>query len=311
MLSLFACTQQSAEIKVKVVKQVHLERLSSASGISYRDNIVYVVGDDSPWLHKLNEDFEIIEKIRISPIDSMPGGRMPKSIKPDFESMGLAELNNKNYLFILSSGSVKDSRDTSYWNYLERENLFHKKNLRSVFELIKSKSVMSAEDEINIEGLAIDDEKLYLFHRGNVSGNFVAVFALKQFLNFLENDSFTMPEPEIHFFTLPEYNQLRSGFSGACMMPGNDGILFTASLEKTDDVISDGAVLGSYVGIIPLKGMAKGSYQSAFVKVENEILPVKLEGITIKSFEENKLMAVAVCDNDDGTSEIINLEIFY
>ncbi len=295
---------------MNVTRQVFLNDLSSASGITWHNNKLYVVGDDAPWLYILDEELSIIEKIKISGIDSLVNGRMPKSVKPDFESIEYVNDGCDEYLLIFSSGSVQISRDTAFVVRLDPDSLKHR-NLRPFYEHIKERALIGTLDEINIEGLAVDEQNIYLFHRGNVSGNFIAVFERSPLMAYLENEPAAFPEARNYHFELPEYDQLISGFSGACMMPDNKGILFTASVENTADVINDGEVLGSYVGIISPDGLLKGTYRSTLVYIDGKTLPVKLEGITIKSFENNKMIVYAVSDNDDGTSEILEMEIFY
>ena len=305
-----SCANQKAGIKINVIRQVFLSEVSSASGIVYHDNRLYIVGDDVPWMYILDKEFTILNKVRLSGIDSMVNGRIPKSVKPDFESLELLSFGGSTSLNIFSSGSMTNSRDTSYTFYLNDRRIKHR-TLRPIYEHIKAEALMSSQDEINIEGVAFSETAGYFLHRGNISGNIIAAFHKERLINYLDNDLNAFPEAKIYQFDLPDDNQLQSGFSGACMIPNNYGILFTASLESTDDVISDGGILGSYVGIIPINTISEGHYVSALLSIDKETLPKKLEGITIKSLEDRKIIAYAVCDNDDGTSDIFELEIIY
>jgi hypothetical protein len=170
---------------------------------------------------------------------------------------------------------------------------------------------MSENDEINIEGVAFSETAGYFLHRGNISGNIIAAFDKESLLHQLDDDIHLIPKTKIYHFDLPNNDQLQSGFSGACIMPDNNGILFTASLESTGDVVSDGEILGSYVGIIPINTISEGHYVSALLTIDKKTLPKKLEGISIKSHENNRIIAYAICDNDDGTSDIFELEIIH
>jgi hypothetical protein len=308
LILLSSSPSEHAGLSVRVLKKMHADQISSGSGISFINDTIYIVGDDVPWLYKLNKNYEVIDKVMLSGITEMADGRIPKSIKPDFECMDPFDQGSERKLLVLSSGSIKTTRDTAY-SVSKNEGHFEKRNARTIYENIKSAAKMDADDEINIEGVAITDDKIYLLHRGNVSDNFIAAFSLQAFSYHLFDyaDGFLLPE--IYRFDLPTRNKLVSGFSGGCMIPGHEALLFVASLENTDNVIDDGAILGSYVGIIPLDSLANGSFMATLVKEGDKVLPIKLEGITIKSIHNNKLSACAVADNDNGTSEILELEI--
>jgi hypothetical protein len=302
---------KKADLVVKVTKQVHLTEIPSASGIVYAKDKIFVVGDDSPWLYTLNKEFEIIRKQRLSSLDSMVNGRMPKSIKPDFESLGSFSSGGADYLLVLPSGSIMESRDTAYTLFLAFDDLIKHRNVRPVFEQIKQQAGMDPDDEINIEGLAISDDRAYLFHRGNISGNFIAVFEAGSLLYHIDNDLVAIPEAEIYPIDLPGYGQVQSGFSGASMLPDQSGLLFSASLENTMDVVSDGEILGSYIGLMASGEPGRKSYRYGMVQQEGKMLALKIEGLAIQNVTGNKIRAFAVCDNDNGTSEILELEIFF
>ncbi len=100
-----------------------------------------------------------------------------------------------------------------------------------------------------------------------------------------------------------------AGFSGACVLQDNSGLLFTASLEATSNAYNDGEILGSYIGTIKFNDFDKGISNTKPVIVNGEILKTKLEGVSIKSFKNNELKIITVSDNDDGTSWVY--EIIY
>lgn len=270
-----------------------------------------MVGDDSPWLFLLNEKNEISDKIKLSPIDPGENNRVPKNLKADFEAMEKLSIDGIEYLMVISSGSSEVSRDTAYLISVNTEWTIKKRNLRPLYETLKQTANISGKDEINIEGIAIHLKKTYLLHRGNVSGNFIAVLDTDQLVNYISNSSNQIPEVEIIPFDLPVYKNQKSGFSGACISPDGINIVFTASLEETNDVVNDGRVLGSYVGLIGLDNLSDGEYEAVLIKRDGKTLEKKLEGISIKSSSKNKMKALVVCDNDDGTSDLFEMEIYY
>ena len=94
-------------------------------------------------------------------------------------------------------------------------------------------------------------------------------------------------------------------------MPLNNGLLFTASLEATSDATSDGEILGSYIGIIEFSNFNHRITDTQILKVENKILKTKIEGIAVKSMQNNKVKVICVSDNDNGTSWIYELRVYY
>ena len=300
-----SCKNSSVKsIELSEPQIIHLPELSSASGIAINNNSIYIVGDDSPWLFKLNDSFNIVEHYRLSAIDSIVGGRVPGSVKADFECM---EKLNDSMLLVISSGSYIHKRDTAYLFDIRNNEITHKKNIRDLFEKIKQSAMLPDENEINVEGLAIGPDKVYLLHRGNVSENFIIEIDKTSWHDYFTSAG-PLPSISIYKFNLPHYDNVPSGFSGACYH--NDGIIFTASMEDTSSEISDGEILGSIVGYIPLSEIRTGKNITTLLKSKNKILSKKLEGVSVHNIN-NKSQLITVVDNDDGTSDLIIMEISF
>jgi hypothetical protein len=299
---------QNDNLSLKIINQKHLSTLPSSSGVEIVDGKIYVVGDDSPFLFELNKDFSIIAKHKITGNDSTQNGRVPKEIKSDFESMAYFSHKNKKYLAVLSSGSKKITRDSIHIISIRNKQLLRSKNIRQLFEKIGNKAGFSKDDEINMEALAISDSLVIMLQRGNNNENLVVAIDRNSFMDYVFLNKQDLPKFNIYRFQLPVFENTISGFSGACILPNRNGILFTASLEASTDAYSDGEVLGSYVGIIEFKNFEKGILQTNLVKNNNEILKTKLEGISLMSVKKNKATLICVSDNDDGTSWIFEIE---
>jgi hypothetical protein len=290
---------------LKPVKHKYYADLPSASGVELYQNKIYLVADDLPWLFELNNNWQVINKYQISGITKTENGRTPKKIKADFEAMALLKSENEDYMLILSSGSKKVTRDTAWLFSLKTKTTAFKKNLRPWYDAVKRQAGITAGDEINIEGVAIGNGNIYVVHRGNVSGNFIAVSSLKNFLSYFKGKTALPPEVKIYQFTLPSQKGVTAGLSGACTLPGNNGLIITASLEATGDVINDGTVLGSYLGYIPFGEMNKGTVNLTVINDANgKILAKKQEGVVLINTVKNSYSLLTVCDNDDGSSDI-------
>lgn len=317
-LQLISCkTSNNEHIHLQHIKIKHLPELSSASGICIYSNDIYLVGDDTPWLYKLDGNFNIVDSTKISAIDTLFEGRTPKYLKADFESMEIISDNGKSEIVIISSGSLPQTRDTAYIVGLSDSNLKYSKNLRPLYEKIKLDAQITGANEINIEGIAFSDNDAYLLHRGNVSENIIIRINRKDFISYIKQQT-ALPKFDIYRLNLPSYKGVTSGFSGVCLNPDNSGLIFTASIEDTQDEINDGKVLGSFIGIIPFVGLQNGDFTATLITNNDQVLEKKIEGITAilrdtkigMSSKSNKLSIITVCDNDNGTSDIITFDFF-
>ena len=307
-LSFNVLAQKSNNI-TKINKQKHLDDLPSASGVEIINDQIYVIGDDSPYLYQLDSDFSVIDKTLITGNDSTSNGRVPKAIKSDFESMASYHLENDILIAVVSSGSKEVTRDTIHLISLLKKEILFSKNIRPLFDVIRKKASFSETDEINIEALAINKTNVFMMQRGNNNENIIMSFDKDNFLNYITTNDNKVPEFKIYRFSLPSLDNTISGFSGACILPDNSGLLFTASLEATTDAYSDGEILGSYIGVIKFDNLENGILSTELITKENKPLKTKLEGITVKTMDKNKATVIAVSDNDDGTSRIFEIEI--
>ena len=88
-------------------------------------------------------------------------------------------------------------------------------------------------------------------------------------------------------------------------------LLFTASLEETTDFTKDGAIKGSYIGILEIRDSQEITLPH-FSKLQDEKstdINEKLESIEIIRTRGKYIEAVAVSDNDKGNSKLFYLAI--
>ncbi|MBU2553254.1 MAG: hypothetical protein KKF98_02270 [Bacteroidetes bacterium] len=289
-------------------QKTQLTNISSASASGVYDDHIYLAGDDVSWLYSLSPELQKTDSIRLSSLDSLVNGRTPGKIKADFEAMEFFDLQHEKVALVVSSGSKKITRDTAYLVSLATKEVIKKKSLRPFFDQIITQTKMKAE-ELNIEGLAADATTLYFFQRGNINSNVMIRVQRDNFFDFFLNNA---PTPEISWnnFDLPTFDGVASGFSGACMLPDESGILFTASLENTGSATADGEVLGSYIGFIPTCAECSNKISIAPIQLNEKLVQTKAESIAIKKHIGNKSYeAVVACDNDDGTSEILHITL--
>lgn len=267
--------------------------ITGASGIELINETFYVVGDNSPWLFLLGPDLFIKDSIQISP--AYPGRMVSKEHKSDFEAIA----TNESELLLFGSGSKRPRRD-SLVRITTGSAIVRTTSLSSHYDRLR-KHPLIARHGLNIEGAAIQDKLLYLLNRG---GNLLLEYDLEAFL---VNSEIRLPG--IIQVKLPEIAGIEAGFSGADLIPGTNKLIFTASVENTTDWISDGPILGSFIGMIDLKEVSSPDYVPLCTQINQADQPllIKAESVTISHQpSDNGYKILMVTDSDDGNSEIIS-----
>ncbi|MCK6545886.1 hypothetical protein L6R52_08460, partial [Myxococcota bacterium] len=170
-----------------------------------------------------------------------------------------------------------------------------------------------AGSELNIEGVAELDGKLRFFQRGNgatIDGRApvdatidVSTDALLTFLRDPEH----APVPELSTpvrYALGALGGVRLTFNDAATS-GRD-VLFLAGAEASADVVEDGEVEGSVLGVIDAEGHVRWA---RIVDEHGAPLCDKPEGLCVDPNDPKRLYAVT--DRDDATkpTELLTLEL--
>jgi hypothetical protein len=292
-------------MQLKLLSRKVLQDIPSASGIELFNNRYYIIGDDSSWLHILDQNFNALENIALLKKEKLSNTAIEKKHKPDFESMTFANIEGEEVLFIFGSGSKPKKRDKLVAIFPAKQHKAQRFSLEELYNVLR-KNTIGKNHKLNIEAAAADNEKLYLFHRGNISGrNTVFAFPLSSFAAYVLNDNAELPSYTVAEYALPVLDTIASGFSGASMLDKNR-ILFSASVENTANEIDDGSVLGSYIGILDLKSKAM---KCELLQEEQTTLPLKIESVCLKHSNGNIHTLLAVTDSDGGASELLKLEL--
>ena len=290
-----------------ILNRKTLDEIPSASGIEIIGDKLFIMGDDSPWLFKLDDRFEIEGKIQITDILPDSGNKIAKALKPDLEAMAFIELNGHNELFLFGSGSKSPERDVlirvnvDHLHAVKKHSLVEfYKNLRNALGLTK--------DEINIEAAAVLSKILYLFNRGK---NKVVRVNMNDFISYLEGNE-AIPSFEFFSVKLPALNGREAGFSGATCIPDSQQIIFTASIENTPNWIDDGEILGSFLGTFSVTTL-KNSFAPDCIVIKddrNNTSKIKVESVAVRRrISADCFQLCLVTDNDSATSEIIEAEL--
>lgn len=298
--------QQASIIHKKV-----LSHIPSASGVEVINNHIFIIGDDSPLLYILNKQGELIEEVSLFKAGQLIESRIPKNAKPDFEAMAVLEINGKKLVMIAGSGSLSPQRDVAYFIEPDRPYSTTWVSLKNIYDGLRQMPEVVGFNKLNIEGVTANEKYLYLLQRGNITGkNVVIRYDLETFYYYLVTPDGQPPLPTIYSYVLPQISGKQSGFSGACTIPGKEELLITASVEDTLNEIDDGAVLGSFAGVLQLEGAQEGKLSYVPVRENGEPFLGKIESVAIQEvLPDGTLQVVAVTDNDRGSSELLLINI--
>ncbi|MFC6997274.1 DUF6929 family protein [Rufibacter roseus] len=318
MTAFFSACQTPSESspsppKAVIQEKMTLEGIPSASGIEKIGNRYYVIGDDSPYLFTLDEEFKIVNKTTLTATTSMSQGRIPKPMKPDFEAITSLELEGQHFLFIIGSGST-EKRNIGFLVPVNRTGPGKpiQVPLQELYGQLAKDQKVVGKALLNIEGLAADEEYVYLLQRFAPGGqNVLITYSLHSLTPFLLGRAAAPAPMEIKPFALPELENISTGFSGVTSaLRGR--LLFTASAEETPNAVLDGEVYGSMVGWIHAHRLPGGPLSNPTVVVpitDKTGMPYKgkIESICILKDTDGLVEAVAVTDSDDGLSELVVL----
>lgn len=287
------------DLQFRLLQRQVLPGVASASGIATSNNRIYVVGDNTPWLFEIDKQFNVISRLRIIETGD---GVIPKPDKPDFESLEAVGEGEASELILFGSGAKSPQRDIfiriPHAHPAEPQTY----SLTRFYDHLRG-SAMLRNSELNIEAVAVEGDRLYLFNRRK---NVAFVYSYRDFLSFVSGGK-PYPEPKVYEITLPAIRGIEAGISGATSIKGTNKIIFTASVEDTPNAYDDGEILGSYVGIIDFEDAGEPLQPAAVLISESgEPLKLKVESVCIVGHSKpNEAEVLLVTDNDENNSEII------
>jgi hypothetical protein len=236
-----------------ILSETALPDLPSASALEIIGPVAYVIGDDSPFMYLLDATtLEARTRVALFDTAEFGTGRIPKSSKPDLEALvALTWPDGRAGVLALGSGSTP-TREAGWFVPVDGGAAV-KVSLAGLHTQLRG--LLPPGETLNLEAAATSDAELLLFQRATRQGEQVGsslVFALPlaATLLLLTGQTTVVPAPRGLRFELPDLGGCPAGFSGATFV---DGQLFvSASVENTADAVLDGAVLGSFVGVVDL-----------------------------------------------------------
>ena len=271
---------------------------SSGSGMDFYNGFFYLVGDDDPFLVKVNTSGKINQKWEIWDSSAAKSGRIPKKIKPDFEAISVFPCKNDTLLLIFGSGSKSPNRDVILSFNTKNEEVYPL-NGEQFFAWLKTTAQLS-NSEINLEGATFIENTLYLFNRHNNEVYAIPQQQMERFISDQNTEELTL---ERYHFELPVFQGDTARFSSAASINGAHTILFSASIETTNDWEEDGAILGSFIGKIDLKNLQdKIPFCVPVFQNDSTRFEGKIEGVHGFVGKKNELTIYFITDDDDGTT---------
>lgn len=285
-----------------------LLNLSSGSGMQYLKGGYYAVGDDDPFLWKFDENGNILDKWVIWDTTIIEQGRIPKKVKPDFESISLFPYQTDTSLLIFSSGSKAVKRDHIIVFNLEKQQ----ENNVSIFAKPFYKTLRSkvfTKKTLNLEGATFWDNQLFLLNRPT---NSLLSISKEHFTQIISKDSEHSPTYPIQHLTLPEIDNDTARFSGGSILTDLGLLLFSAAIEQSDDSGNDGGIVGSFIGLIDLNDPERPIILCEKILRQNgTIFKGKVESVHGKIVSDSLIKVVGITDNDDGKTHLLHIELNY
>lgn len=260
----------------------HIIGIGSASGLIYKDNNLFIIGDNSGFLYEYNIESKNLQRHEI--IENATEN-IAKSEKSDFEAI----THFGDNLYVFGSGSTAKRNKMIQINTLEKE--ISTNDLTDLYSVMQSFGEIKPED-FNIEGAVYTGEEWYLFNRGNGKSAKNVLFTIQgknlvNEFNILSNS-----------YKLPKTKGVRSSFTDAVVL--DDKIYFLSTAEDTNSTYNDGEILGSFIGCIDTKTM-----KIDFTKKISDTH--KFEGLTVYKNSSDTIEFLLCEDND---TEVLEANIY-
>ena len=296
-------------MKVSCTHEQNLAGIPSASAIELAGASLIIFGDDARSLYVLNRARQLAQVVPLPGIS--PGqGRLPKHEKPDIESAFAYSSAGETHVIAFGSGSSGTARDGGLHVRIDalRTIRIDELALGALYNNLRQAPEIGPRGVLNIEGAAITDDHAILAQRAaGSSGNYLIRFERAAFINWLGNNT---PPPAAEFFpvNLVSVSGVEAGLTGLAFSPVHRRLFFTAAVEDRNDPVQDGAVLGSFVGSFSWPAQQQPALENCEAP-ENLPATRKLESICLLHENPGGVQALAVADDDMGSSQLADLSI--
>lgn len=296
---------KESPVSAIIALEKELEGFSSGSGMQYFNGFFYAVGDDDAYLWKFDKFGDFQDKWLIWDTSEIEGHRIRKKIKPDFEAMSFLPRDTDTSLLIFASGSKPIKRDYILQFDPNKKELIELSSSALPFYDWLRTEVFNPKD-LNLEGAAFWNEQFILLNRAT---NTLLMLKKSGFMENIVKDRISHLDYQHFHYQLPLIQTDTARFSGASIIPGTNYLLFSASVELTEDWVDDGGILGSFIGIIDLEHPESAPLACELVTWENKETYIgKIEAVEGKLISDKKVHVVGITDNDNGKTNFLHID---
>ncbi|MBO2007928.1 DUF6929 family protein [Hymenobacter negativus] len=290
-----------------ILSENNIPGLPSASGVEIIGPVAYVIGDDSPYLYLLDAaTLAVLSRVPLFETDAFGSGRIPKATKPDLEAMAaLTWPDGRAGVLVLGSGSTP-AREVG-WFVPVAGQAPQRVDLAPLYAQLRAH--LPTGVVLNLEAAATTETELLLFQRtvGRADAALLFALPLAPVLHQLAGRAgAVVPVPHQLVFELPSIDGCPAGFSGATFVSGR--LFVSASVENTTDAVLDGAVLGSFVGVVDVAGQKATFAQLAWA--DGRPYYGKVEGLAVRQqLTDGQFELLLVTDDDAGGSTAVTAHL--
>lgn len=163
---------------------------------------------------------------------------------------------------------------------------------------------------LNLEGACVAGADLVLLQRGNgAEGNPAVVRVdLAELQALLDDRGDSLRSLRVDPVELPALDGIALGFTDTCLFDA-DRLLFLAAAEASPNVIDDGAVAGSALGILSLGARPKVDALIPLLEADGRPSRRKAEGVCLDPEREGVVFVVVDADDPTTASELLEVEV--
>lgn len=298
---LSGCLPSTSINKQHIIKGILLKtkelNYPSGSALAFRNDTLYLMGDDAPELLIVDTTFNELKKVSLF-TDTTE--RLSKVKKADIESAAFIDQQQRS-LVLFGSGSVSPMRDSLFIVDLATGSV-----KRYQFDKGFRKLLEDSNAELNIEGAAQIDTVLLFASRSN----------LKSKQNYLISNygQILRPSKKNKIITL-NIEESSFGVSGLDYYKEEDLLLLTFSSEATQSAYADGEIGNSAVGLvrnISKKLDSDSIGLDAWIPlsaIDARFDKMKVESVAVTGKEKAGLILYLVADNDNGKSTLFKVRL--
>ena len=291
-----SCSSQKHMLQEKIL----LPDYPSASGIDFRNQTVYIIGDDANNLLILDSSLKTKDSIALF---SFSEKRIPKKLKADLEAMTI--LDNGDIL-LSGSGSLNPTRSVA-WLINPVKKTKDSIRLDTFYQRVSLQGI----NELNIEGIAAYPGGFILANRG--SKGYPKNHLIFTRRNFWQRQ--TGVEISSMLAGVNTDSSQFSGISGITYAPNQDALILTISTEDTRNNMDDGAIGTSYLWIIrniSSKKNWKAVNPDTIINLDQldpKFIGQKIESVCILKETSSRYYLLLAADNDNGSSTLFKMVV--